>query len=254
MDLHSSLPRCFLPFKSTAISPAIAIGTAKLFNVDLMQNFKAPYFSSSIREFWSRWHISLSSWLRDYVYIPLGGSRVSKPRHIRNLLITFFVSGIWHGANYTYIIWGALHGLLQSLETLLPSRACVESSGKKRIHAIRILLTFFLCCFCWIFFRANSLADAWHIVTHLLAWEGGIFSTLLAAWSALGMTLIDAFSIGCALLVLLSYDLASVHCDVITLIGKLHTWKRWIIYLLFMLFMLFLIPAHSSGAFVYFQF
>lgn len=89
----------------------IAIGTAKLMGINLMTNFKSPYFSISIKEFWSRWHISLSTWFRDYVYIPLGGNRVSKGRGYLNLMVTFLVSGLWHGANYTYIVWGGIHGL-----------------------------------------------------------------------------------------------------------------------------------------------
>src|SRR5690606_22150169 len=90
----------------------IAIGTAKTMGVDLMKNFNTPYFSKSVKEFWSRWHISLSTWFRDYVYIPLGGNRVSVNRWIINLFITFLISGIWHGANWTFVIWGAIHGLI----------------------------------------------------------------------------------------------------------------------------------------------
>src|SRR5262249_5262686 len=89
----------------------IAIGTARLFGFELMQNFAMPYFSQSIPEFWRRWHISLSTWFRDYVYIPLGGNRVSKPRQAVNLMATFVLSGLWHGANWTFIVWGFLHGL-----------------------------------------------------------------------------------------------------------------------------------------------
>ena len=90
----------------------IAIGTAKLFGFELMTNFKFPYFSRDIAEFWRRWHISLSTWFRDYLYIPLGGSRVSKPKAIRNVFIIFLVSGFWHGANWTFIVWGGIHALL----------------------------------------------------------------------------------------------------------------------------------------------
>ena len=93
----------------------IAVGCAKLFGIDLMSNFKSPYLSCSVKEFWSRWHISLSTWFRDYVYIPLGGNRVSKRRHRLNLMITFLVSGLWHGAAWTYVIWGGIHGLAQEI-------------------------------------------------------------------------------------------------------------------------------------------
>lgn len=99
----------------------IAQGTAMLFGIELTTNFKSPYFSGSVKEFWSRWHISLSSWLRDYVYIPLGGNRCGKLRHAFNLMATFLVSGLWHGANWTYVVWGALHGAAQIVETAVPA-------------------------------------------------------------------------------------------------------------------------------------
>lgn len=97
----------------------IAIGTARLFGINLTINFKSPYLSSSIKEFWSRWHISLSTWFRDYIYIPLGGNRCSKVKQIFNLLVTFLVSGLWHGANWTFVIWGGIHGLAQVIENIL---------------------------------------------------------------------------------------------------------------------------------------
>src|ERR1043165_6740014 len=97
----------------------IALGAAKVLGIDLMENFRRPYLATSIKDFWSRWHISLSTWFRDYLYIPLGGSRVKMPRHILNLLIVFMVSGLWHGANWTFLIWGALHGLYLTGELIL---------------------------------------------------------------------------------------------------------------------------------------
>ena len=100
----------------------VAVGVGKLLGVELTVNFKSPYFAHSVREFWGRWHVSLSTWLRDYIYIPLGGSRCGRARHIFNLFVTFLVSGLWHGANWTFLVWGALHGLYQSAETLLRPR------------------------------------------------------------------------------------------------------------------------------------
>lgn len=97
----------------------IAIGCGKLFGIDLMTNFKSPYFARSLKEFWSRWHISLSTWFRDYVYIPLGGNRVSGVRKQWNLIVTFLASGLWHGANYTFLLWGLFHGVGQVLEKAL---------------------------------------------------------------------------------------------------------------------------------------
>ena len=145
----------------------IAIGTAKLFGVKLMRNFNVPYFSRDIAEFWRRWHISLTTWFRDYVYIPLGGSRVSKAKVIRNTFVIFLVSGFWHGANWTFIAWGAYHAIL-----FLP----LILTGKNRKYTNQVaegrwlpsfkeigqmLLTFFLAVFGWIIFRAETIGQAW---------------------------------------------------------------------------------------------
>ena len=144
----------------------IAIGTARLFGFRLMRNFAFPYFSRDIAEFWRRWHISLSTWFRDYVYIPLGGSRTSSLRRIRNILITFVVSGFWHGANWTFLAWGLLHGLYyiplmlaggqrQHRGTVAPGRL-LPGVG----DTLRICLTFGLVLVGWVFFRAESLSSA----------------------------------------------------------------------------------------------
>lgn len=150
----------------------IAIGTAKLFGFDLMVNFRMPYFSKSIGEFWERWHISLSTWFRDYVYIPLGGSRVSTIKHFRNLLLTFTVSGFWHGANWTFIIWGLMHGLFYLPEVITKKypffRLSIESVAFiKTKEFFQSLSLFILVCFAWIFFRSNSLAEAVSITTKI---------------------------------------------------------------------------------------
>lgn len=137
----------------------IARGSAKLFGIELMENFRSPYFSSSIREFWSRWHISLSTWFRDYVYIPLGGSRVGKFRHYMNLMITFIVSGLWHGANWTFVAWGAVHGLAQILED-------VFGTGRK-CSAWRVMAVFAFTCAAWVFFRAQNIGEAGYIFAHI---------------------------------------------------------------------------------------
>jgi len=142
----------------------IAIGVAKMMGVDLMRNFNKPYFSSSIREFWSKWHISLSTWFRDYLYIPLGGNKVGMGRWIFNLFITFLVSGVWHGASVNFIIWGALHGLLISLESLNQRK---KFFNFKLPRWMGILWTFSVVCFAWIFFRANNLHDSFTIIANL---------------------------------------------------------------------------------------
>jgi len=148
----------------------MARGAAKVMGYDLMENFRRPYFAKSIREFWQRWHISLSTWFRDYVYIPLGGSRQVKWRWYYNLLITFFLSGLWHGANWTFVIWGALHGCYLVIENMTGSfqnRIATRFSTDKNSftnRAIRVTITMTMICFAWIFFRANSLADACNVI------------------------------------------------------------------------------------------
>ena len=134
----------------------MAIGVARYCGFDVGKNFDHPYLAQSVGDFWRRWHISLSSWLRDYVYIPLGGSRVALPRIYFNLLATFLVSGIWHGAGWTFVVWGALHGLYQCA-----GRAAKPLLEKAKIPAaVKILVTFCLVTFAWIFFRAESLGQA----------------------------------------------------------------------------------------------
>lgn len=147
----------------------IAIGAARVMGIQLMRNFNSPYAATSTQDFWRRWHISLSTWFRDYLYIPLGGGHLGQFARLRNILIVFFVSGLWHGANWTFAEWGLLHGLFMIIylgwrnisvgfPKLLPT---------KLHHFIALLLTFNATCFAWIFFRANSTTDATWIVQHL---------------------------------------------------------------------------------------
>ena len=138
----------------------MAIGVARYFGFDAGRNFDHPYLSQSVGEFWRRWHISLSSWLRDYIYIPLGGSRVTLPRIYLNLMITFLVSGVWHGTGWCFIAWGLIHGLYQCV-----GRAIRPLQEKLRIPAtVKVVITFCLVSFAWIFFRAENLGDALHVI------------------------------------------------------------------------------------------
>jgi alginate O-acetyltransferase complex protein AlgI len=149
----------------------IAIGVAKLFGFDLMTNFRTPYFSRDIAEFWRRWHISLSTWFRDYVYIPLGGSRVPKAKAIRNIFIVFLVSGFWHGANWTFITWGGIHAALFIPIFLLGKNRAHLHEGEHLIPSFRevfqMVSTFTLVCIAWVFFRAHTVGDAWGYFTHI---------------------------------------------------------------------------------------
>lgn len=145
----------------------IAIGTAKTFGFNLMTNFRRPYFSASVSEFWTRWHISLSTWFRDYLYIPLGGNKVVKPRWLFNLFLTFLISGLWHGANWTFVVWGAINGVYLILEALL--------FQKRRKGILNIFLTFCFINFAWIFFRANSIENAFYIIKTIFTSPGRLY-------------------------------------------------------------------------------
>jgi len=155
----------------------IAIGTAKLFGIDLLRNFAYPYFSRDIAEYWRRWHISLSSWFRDYLYIPLGGSRGSTWIKIRNIFIIFIISGFWHGANWTFIIWGALNALLYIPLMLSKSnRNHIEIVAKGKMFPgikdfLRIITTFALTSFVWIFFRAENLEHAKNYISIIFSFS-----------------------------------------------------------------------------------
>ena len=152
----------------------MALGLARMMGYELVINFRQPYFSRSVGEFWRRWHISLSTWFRDYVYIPLGGNRATPPRHWFNLMVTFVVSGLWHGANWTFIAWGFLHGAyLVVAQSLSPAaerlgRALRAERFPRFVSALKIAVTFILVTIAWIYFRASTVGDAWFITWHLL--------------------------------------------------------------------------------------
>ena len=139
----------------------MAIGVGKVLGFELTENFRRPYFAVSVTDFWRRWHISLSTWLKDYVYIPLGGSRCAKWRNYWNIFVTFLVSGIWHGANWTFVIWGCMHGVFQIVEKMLGQQKCKYGPMGK---TIKIIITFLLVNFAWIFFRMPTLSDACGVV------------------------------------------------------------------------------------------
>ena len=142
----------------------MAIGVGKVLGFDLTENFRRPYFAVSVTDFWHRWHISLSTWLKDYVYIPLGGSRCSKIRNYWNIFVTFLVSGIWHGANWTFVVWGCIHGVLQIIEKMLSQQKCNYGILGK---TLKICVTFVLINFAWIFFRMPTLSDACGVVARI---------------------------------------------------------------------------------------
>jgi len=148
----------------------IAIGVARLFGFDLMLNFHTPYFATSFSNFWQRWHISLSSWFKDYLYIPMGGNRVSPWRHKINLFTTFLVSGLWHGANWTFVVWGALHGFILVVENSLNKIKLIKSFNSTRLSSlIKMPLVFAIVCLTWVFFRSESISQALFIISRIFS-------------------------------------------------------------------------------------
>lgn len=225
----------------------IAIGAAKMLDIDLMQNFDKPYFSSSIKEFWRRWHISLSTWFKDYLYIPLGGSRVSKPNYYLNLMITFLASGLWHGANWTFVIWGGLHGFYQIVGDL-----------KSRVFKIKapkffsVPMTFVLVVFAWIFFRANNVNDAFYIVANLASdienWTSADYVYKLL--NSLGLQMFEILLAVICIIVLLAAELIDSICS----IEKFPFVLRFAYYLGITILIFALGVFGNGGEFIYFQF
>lgn len=172
----------------------MAMGVGKLMGFDLINNFQRPYLATSITDFWRRWHISLSTWLKDYVYIPLGGNKCSKVRNYWNIFVTFLVSGIWHGANWTFIFWGCLHGAFQVLEKMLGWQKCTTS--RLWVRLMRIGITFVLVTVAWIFFRLPSIDDAFVVIGKILTDHGEVFmpankDVVFSLLAILTVTLVD---------------------------------------------------------------
>jgi D-alanyl-lipoteichoic acid acyltransferase DltB (MBOAT superfamily) len=171
----------------------IARGVSRIYGIELMRNFDAPYFSRSISEFWTRWHISLSTWFKDYVYFPLGGNRVPLLRNFFNLFVVFLLSGFWHGANWTFIVWGALHGaylMFGRLRQLLFAQRGQNSSQGGVRGVVACLVTFHLVVFGWVFFRAANLSQALAIAKSILAPTGAVFWDPILAQCALGVVVV----------------------------------------------------------------
>ncbi|MEZ4720525.1 MAG: MBOAT family O-acyltransferase [Flavobacteriales bacterium] len=215
----------------------IAIGSARLLGIALMDNFNSPYSSLSIREFWTRWHISLSTWFRDYVFIPLGGSRASIARWSLNILIVFLVSGLWHGANWTFLAWGAIHGLAYLIERVSNFNR-MESLFMK---PIRWLITSAVVFLAWVFFRSENIETATSYIYRMFS---GVESTINMEWSPLLLSFVGLFLIS----------------DFVFKFGNIHDWLnskrvhiRWGVYAL----LTYSIMAHSgtiNHPFIYFQF
>lgn len=154
----------------------LAWGTAKAMGFNLIMNFERPYMARSVTEFWRRWHISLSTWFRDYVYFPLGGNRCGKWRNRFNLMVTFLVSGLWHGANWTFVVWGGLNGAFQVVGKALPSFKISSNKHIERLHRLYdVAVTFLLMTIAWVFFKSNTISDACHAVSAMLIPTGKLY-------------------------------------------------------------------------------
>ncbi|QGU95839.1 MBOAT family protein [Clostridium bovifaecis] len=239
----------------------IAIGAAKVMGYDLMENFRSPYFSKNIAEFWRRWHISLSTWFKDYLYIPMGGSRVKKSRHFFNIFITFMVSGLWHGASWTFVIWGALHGIYQIVGALTKRfrESFADTIGltkMPKLHKfIKALITFILVDFAWIFFRANSLSDALYVVKNLFRGLGDINSLNRVVELLLSLGLDKtSFLVGIAAIAIMEMvHLLQRRNSIVDILNKQTALFRWVIYYV-LIFTIMLFGVFEQSQFIYFQF
>ena len=173
----------------------MAIGMAKWMGFTINENFDSPYQSSSITEFWRRWHISLSSWLKDYLYISLGGNRKGKVRQYFNLMITMLLGGLWHGASFNFIIWGGMHGIALAFDKLRMSIKVINPKGKIA-KVIGVVITFHFVCFCWIFFKASSFHDAGVIITQIFSnFDSQAFIPLVTGYSSVFLLMLLGYII-----------------------------------------------------------
>ena len=236
----------------------IAIGCARIMGIRLMKNFDHPYMAQTIKEFWSRWHLSLSTWFRDYLYIPLGGNRCSRARHLMNIMIVFLVSGLWHGAAWTYVIWGAIHGIYQVVGTLtikgrnrLLCRIGLSPESKIVVY-VRRFNTFVLVCFSWLFFRANSFADAIELIKRLFtSWSLPAASVVTGlGFSAAGIILTAA-----SIMILIMTDRLLTHGDGPDGSGAMVRNNAYMYYIWAILFAWALLLSYGmESTFIYFQF
>lgn len=241
----------------------IAIGAAQVMGFDLMENFRRPYLAVSVADFWRRWHISLTSWFRDYLYIPLGGNRKGKLAKYRNIMVVFLSSGLWHGANWTYVIWGGLNGLFQIIgaetkklrSTVKSFLGIRDNSGSGRL--LSMIVTFLLVDFTWIFFRAATLEDAVTVIRQLFSsfnpwvlFDGTLYT--------LGLSMIDFWVGIVAIATILAVDVLHERgVRIREWILNQNLLFRWMVYFLAIFTILifgFYGPNYDAAQFIYFQF
>jgi alginate O-acetyltransferase complex protein AlgI len=218
----------------------MAVGVAHLFGYKLPRNFRMPYFAANITDFWRRWHISLSSWLRDYLYIPLGGGRGGRLATYRNLILTMLLGGLWHGANWTFVIWGLYHGTLLALHRAIPLPLW---TGKAIFRPLAVLTTFLSVCIGWVFFRAQTFTDAWAVLTRMFAPIAGVQT-------------LDPIAVTIAL----AFLLLALACHLVGAFANLPRIERRLpapalgAWLAAMLLLVMLLMPLESKAFIYFNF
>ena len=241
----------------------IAIGAGQVMGFDLMKNFNQPYFATSVADFWRRWHISLSTWFRDYLYIPLGGNRKGTARKYVNQLIVMLVSGLWHGAAWTYIIWGGLNGVMQvaggmtakARKTVRAKLGVKENTLSTRLA--KMLVTFVLIDLTWIFFRANTVSDAFYILGSLFrGWDLSVLTD--GSLLRLGLDMTEWVALGIGVAVLLAVGVMKESgMQIRQWLSGQQLWFRWVMYLaaIFAVLLLGIYgPGYDASAFIYFQF
>jgi alginate O-acetyltransferase complex protein AlgI len=243
----------------------IALGSAQVMGFKLMKNFDRPYFSKTISEFWRRWHISLSSWFRDYLYFPLGGNRVSKWRREYNLFVVFLVSGIWHGASWTYVIWGAIHGfyLVFANQTEGIRNQIVSAIGIKKLPTlykiIQVIIIFCLTSFAWIFFRAMKVQDAFYIIQSMFTGLGEQLQQLGNKVFIEKNIFLEQGATNFAMVIFALFVMEVVHLNqrgknLREVLNRKPILFRWVLYYGIVLAILFLGMYDKPAQFIYFQF
>lgn len=237
----------------------IALGVSKLFGIDLMLNFRSPYFSKTVTEFWRRWHISLSTWFRDYLYIPLGGNKVSQGRWIFNTVFVFVISGLWHGANYTFLIWGAIHGIMLVVERYVYGRSIRDiQPGVNFKNIIRWGITYIIVMIGWVFFRANNISDSFAVFGKIFEFRDvmpDVKSLFVpgGAESLIGLKFYDFVLAIFFILMLVSVSFAVRKSGIINAVLNLSAVPRWTFYI-GVTFLVLWFGKFGVNEFVYFQF
>lgn len=228
----------------------IARGSAKMFGIELMENFKSPYFSVCVKDFWARWHISLSSWFRDYLYIPLGGNRVTRSRNCLNLMVTFLVSGLWHGASWNFVVWGGIHGLAQIYENAFGIK---KTEDDRLFIFIRRVVVFAFVAFAWIFFRVDDIHQGFYAIHSIFNGISHPITYLREGSRAIGLHKDILPYLALYLVPLFIFDHISLKQDVIDMIGSKGAFVRHT-YVITIIFLLLFYGYVGQSTFVYFQF